>query len=61
MLTEIRYSARLPSLEKDGVDGVISYIQKMNEELMTIMNFTGAGNLKGIDRTTLWNKNGGNL
>lgn len=48
--------AILPSLEKDGVEGVCSYIKKMNAELKTIMNFTGAKNLSSIDPSTLWFK-----
>ena len=47
--------AILPSLEKDGVDGVVDYIKKMNAELRTIMNFTGTKDLNSMDTTTLWN------
>lgn len=47
--------AILPALEKDGVEGVIKFIGKMNAELKTIMNFTGASSLADIDASTLWN------
>jgi len=46
--------AILPELEKDGVHGAIRYIEKMNAELKTIMNFTGAKDLSSIDSSTLW-------
>ena len=45
----------LPALEKDGVQGVIDYIENMNAELKTIMNFTGSANLSMIDSSMLWN------
>lgn len=44
----------LPSLEKNGVKGVVDFISAMNAELKTIMNFTGAGTLKEIDSSILW-------
>ena len=47
--------AILPSLESDGVKGVIDYIGNMNAELRTIMNFTGTSCLAEMDATTLWN------
>ena len=50
--------AILPSLEKEGMTGVINYIEKMNEELKTIMNFTGTSNLQSFDSSTLWDING---
>lgn len=46
--------AILPSLEKDGVDGACKYIEQMNAELKTIMNFTGTIDLKSMDSETLW-------
>lgn len=49
--------AILPSLEKDGVNGAMEYIGKMNAELKTLMNFTGASTLKDIDASMLWNRN----
>lgn len=50
--------AILPDLEKNGVEGAKQYIEKMNAELKTIMNFTGTKNLKCMDSSTLWNING---
>lgn len=47
--------AILPSLEKEGVEGAINYINMMNAELKTIMNFTGTADLSKMDPTTLWN------
>lgn len=50
--------AILPDLEKAGVGGAKQYIEKMNAELKTIMNFTGTKNLKCMDASTLWDING---
>lgn len=47
--------AILPSLESDGVEGAIKYIEMMNAELKTLMNFTGTSDLTKMDATTLWN------
>ena len=46
--------AILPDLEKNGVQGAIDYVAKMNAELRTLMNFTGASNIKDIDPDVLW-------
>lgn len=50
--------AILPTLEKDGMEGAIRYLGKMNAELKTIMNFTGTRDLSQMDPTTLWNDMG---
>lgn len=50
--------AILPDLEKNGIEGVEKYIENMNAELKTIMNFTGTANLKCMDPSSLWNING---
>ena len=46
--------AILPDLEKDGISGAISYINKMNAELRTLMNFTGISDLESMDAGVLW-------
>ena len=46
--------AILPDLEKSGVQGAKKFVEKMNAELKTIMNFTGTANLKRMDASTLW-------
>ena len=51
--------AILPSLEKEGTKGAINYIQSMNAELKTIMNFTGVRDLKSMDPSLLWDSETG--
>jgi len=46
--------AILPDLEKKGVQGAVDYIEKMNAELRTLMNFTGAASLDDISADVLW-------
>lgn len=47
--------AMLPALESDGVEGAKGFINQMNAELKTLMNFTGAATLKDISPDVLWN------
>lgn len=49
--------AMLPSLEKDGVKGVIDFMEKFNVELRTIMNFTGSKDISSIEPGMVWNCN----
>lgn len=46
--------AMMPALKKDGCQGVIDYVTKMNDELRMMMAFTGFKNLKEIDDSVLW-------
>ena len=46
----------LPSLEKDGVPGVESFITKVNNELRYIMSNTGFAKVSDVDDSALWIK-----
>jgi len=46
----------LPSLEKDGVPGVESFITKVNNELRYIMSNTGFAKASDVDDSALWIK-----
>ena len=46
--------AMIDGLTKEGAQGVIKKIKKMNEELITMMGYTGFSNIKSIDSTVLW-------
>ena len=46
----------LPSLEKDGVPGVESFITKVNNELRYIMSNTGFEKVSDVDDSALWIK-----
>lgn len=46
----------LPSLEKDGVPGVESFITKVNSELRYIMSNTGFAKVFDVDDSALWIK-----
>lgn len=46
----------LPSLEKDGVPGVESFITKVNNELRYIMSNTGFAKVSDVDDSSLWIK-----
>ena len=43
----------MPSLEKDGVEGVKNFIAKTDNELRYIMSFTGSKDVKSIDPSVL--------
>lgn len=49
--------AMLPQLEKDGVQGFIDFMESVNAELRTIMNFTGAKDIRSIEPDMVWNCN----
>ena len=44
----------LPSLEKDGVEGVKEYFNKVRNELKYVMGFTGFSRVSDIDDSALW-------
>ncbi|MCR4739601.1 MAG: alpha-hydroxy-acid oxidizing protein [Lachnospiraceae bacterium] len=44
----------LPSLEKDGVEGVKEFIRKVGNELRYIMSFTGFSKVSDIDDSVLY-------
>ncbi len=48
--------AMLPSLEKDGVEGVKSYFNKVKNELKYVMGFTGFSKVSDIDDSVLWTR-----
>ena len=48
--------AMLPSLEKDGVEGVKSYFTKVRNELKYVMGFTGFSKVSDIDDSVLWTR-----
>ncbi len=48
--------AMLPSLEKDGVEGVKSYFTKVGNELKYVMGFTGFSKVSDIDDSVLWTR-----
>jgi isopentenyl diphosphate isomerase/L-lactate dehydrogenase-like FMN-dependent dehydrogenase len=43
----------LPSLEKDGVDGVKAFLQKVGSELRYMMSFTGFAAVADINDSVL--------
>ncbi|MBO4507463.1 MAG: alpha-hydroxy-acid oxidizing protein [Spirochaetaceae bacterium] len=45
----------LPSLEKDGVQGVSKFLTDVSNELRFIMSSTGFAHVKDIDSSALWN------
>ena len=45
----------LPSLEKDGVQGVSKFLTDVSNELRYIMSSTGFAHVKDIDSSALWN------
>ena len=47
--------AVLPSLGKDGADGVAEYLKKMTEELAGMMARTASWDLAHIGPGLLWN------
>ena len=46
----------MPSLEKDGTQGVESFINKVNNELRYIMSNTGFAKVSDVDDSALWIK-----
>lgn len=46
--------AMMPALKKDGCQGVVDYVKKMNDELRLMMGFTGFKTIKEIDDSVLW-------
>lgn len=46
--------AILPDLKKSGTEGVEHYIKKMNQELATIMGYTGCATIHDFDPSVLW-------
>lgn len=46
--------AMMPSLKKNGCQGVMDYVTKMNNELRLMMAFTGCKTIKDIDQSLLW-------
>lgn len=51
--------AILPSLEKEGVKGVCDFVQGMNNELQTLMSFTGTLSVDCFDASVLWDSETG--
>lgn len=49
--------AVLPSLQKDGKDGVEAFVAGMNDQLRGMMAQTGCATLDQIDASILWNLN----
>lgn len=45
----------MDGLTKEGKIGVVKKIQKMNEELITIMGYTGFSRISEIEDSVLWN------
>lgn len=45
----------MDALMNEGKEGVVSKIRKMNEELTTIMGYTGFSKVSEIDDSVLWN------
>ncbi len=46
--------AIMAPLTKEGADGVVSYVKKMNDELAMLMAFTGCHTLSELDPGVLW-------
>jgi isopentenyl diphosphate isomerase/L-lactate dehydrogenase-like FMN-dependent dehydrogenase len=44
----------LPGLIKEGKDGVIKKVSRMNEELRELMGYTGVKNVSEFDPAVLW-------
>ncbi len=43
----------MPSLEKEGTPGVVSFVKKVTAELKYVMSFTGSSNVQSIDPSDL--------
>ena len=52
--------AILPALEKEGVNGAIIFVNQMNAELKTLMNFTNVKDINSFDNSVLWDSFTGN-
>ena len=50
--------AIMPGLSEEGADGVVKYVQKMNEQLAMLMGYTGFHSISLIKPDVLWKKGG---
>ena len=46
--------AIMPSLSRDGTEGVEAYVHKMNQELALLMGYTGCASTADMSPDTLW-------
>lgn len=49
--------AIFPALKDGGTEGVVKYLEQMNNELRSMMSRTGSPNLSNISQGVIWNAN----